>query len=158
QQIASLRAENAALEQASAEADRLKADLAKSGGNEAQEAREIERLHEENRDLLKLRGEVNQLREAKGQFQKVTAENQRLQSLAKSAVKTDAKQSTQPVVLRIDSVYNRGLNTPEDALQTFYWAQRERNSDALSRTVTPKSWNNFRDYTKGWRRQMLDEI
>jgi hypothetical protein len=156
QRIRELRAENVTLQQASAEADQLKADLAKSTGNEAQDAEEIDRLREENRDLLKLRNEANQLREARVQFEKVSAENQRLQSLAKSAVRTETKQSTQPVVIRIDNLFNRGLGTPEDAVQTFYWAQRERNSDILFRSVTPGSRNNFRDYVDGWRRQNFD--
>ena len=159
QQLGQLRAENATLEQASTEADQLKADLAKSTGNETQDAAEIERLRGENRDLLKLRNEVNQLRDARVQFEKVSAENQRLQSVAKSAPKAQPKERTmQPIVVQMASVYDRGQATPEFALQTFYWAQRERNSDALSRCVTPQSWTGFREYLDGWRRQNLDQI
>ena len=54
-QLGQLQAENGPLQQASTEADQLKADLAKSTGNEAQDAAELERLREENHDLLKLR-------------------------------------------------------------------------------------------------------
>lgn len=159
QQLGQLRAENATLEQASVEADQLKADLAKSTGNEAAEAEEIEKLKEENRDLLKLRNEVNQLREARVQFEKVSAENQWLVSLAKSTPKPQTKGTVmQPITIQINALYDRGLNTPEDAVQTFYWAQRDRNSNALSRSVTPKSWNNFRDYLDGWRRQELGNL
>ena len=159
QQLGQLRAENATLEQASTEADQLKADLAKSTGNETQDAAEIERLRGENRDLLKLRNEVNQLRDARVQFEKVSSENQRLQSVAKSAPKAQPKERTmQPIVVQMASVYDRGQATPEFALQTFYWAQRERNSDALSRCVTPQSWTGFREYLDGWRRQNLDQI
>ena len=75
-----------------------------------------------------LETQVNQLRDVRVQFEKVSAENQRLQSLAKNAAKTDSKQSMQPVTIRIDNLTNRGLNSPEDAVQTFYWALRERNN------------------------------
>lgn len=158
QQLGQLRAENVTLQRAFAEADQLKADLAKSTGNEAQDTEEIQRLREENRDLLKLRNEVNQLRDARLQFEKVSAENLRLQAVARSAVKTDAKQSTQSTLIRIDNLFNRGVGTPEDAVQTFYWATRERNSDVLSRTVTPRSWNNLRGYVDSneWFRQDFD--
>jgi hypothetical protein len=158
QQLRELRTENATLQQASAEASQLKADLDKSNGDEAQDADEITRLREENHDLLKLRNEVNQLRDARVQFEKVSAENQRLAAQAKTLAKTDSKQSLQPVTVRIDMLFNRGQTTPEDALQTFYWAVRDRNSDMLSHCVTPKSWSQFRDYVNGWRRQNFDNF
>jgi len=146
-QLGRLRVENVSLSQSSAEAERLKADLAKTIGDGAQDAKEIDRLREENRDLLKLRNEVNQLRETRGQFEKVSAENLRLQALAKDRPKPDAKQpSMQPVVLRLDSVYNRGLNTPEDAIQTYYWGLREGNAETLSRCVVPQLWSQNQDY------------
>lgn len=158
QQLGQLRAENVTLEQASAEADRLKADLANSTGNQAQDPEEIARLREENRDLLKLRGEINQLRDARVQFEKVSAENQRLQTQAKSAAPTDAKQSMQPVTIRVDMLFNRGQASPDDTIQTFYWAVRERNSDMVSHCVTPRSWSQFRDYVNGWQRQNFDDV
>jgi hypothetical protein len=157
QQLGCLRTENAALQQSAEEANRLEADLAKSTGNEAQEAEEIERLREENHDLLKLRNEVNQLRETKQVFEKVSMENQRLMAQAKTLPGPGPSSVTmQPVVVQIVNLYKSGLSTPEFALQTFYWAQRERNSDEFARTVTPESWNHFRDYLDGWRRQNFD--
>jgi hypothetical protein len=139
QQVGRLRYENATLQQASTEADQLKADLEKSTGNEAQDAAEIDRLREENRDLLKLRNEVNQLRDARVQFEKVSAENQRLLLIARSAPKLQTKDAAmKPVVIRVDNLFNRGLNTPEDALQTFYWALREGNPQILQRYVTSR--------------------
>jgi len=156
QQLRGLRAANASLQKDSAEASRLKADLEKSSGDETQDAEEIARLRAENRDLLKLRGEINSLREARVQFEKVSAENQRLQGLAKNAAKADAKQSLQPVTVRVDMLVNRGQGTPEDTIQTFYWAVRERNSDALQHCVTPRSWGQFRSYLEGWQRKNFD--
>jgi hypothetical protein len=161
QQVGTLRAENAALSQSSTEADRLKADLAKSTGNEAQDAEEMNRLREENRDLLKLRNEVNQLREVKTVFEKVSLENKELMARAKAVPATGTNSgTTQTIVIPMVSLFDRGLSTPEFALQTFYWAQREKNSDAFIRTVAPESRDKFRDYLQwdGWRRQNLNDI
>ena len=160
QQLQELRAENAALQQSSAEMSRLKVELEKSNGDETQNADEITRLREENHDLLKLRGEINQLRNARAQFEKVSAENQRLVAQAKNVANADSKQSMQPVTIRIDMLFNRGQGTPEDAIQTFYWAQRDGNSDALQRSVTPRSWSTFRDYAdpSNWQQQQFKDI
>ncbi|HEX4264733.1 MAG TPA: hypothetical protein VH597_10380 [Verrucomicrobiae bacterium] len=142
QQLGHLRAENAVLEQASTESDQLKADLARSSGLEALDVDEISRLREENRDLLKLRNEVNQLRDARATFEKVSAENRQLQEQVKTAAKTNAKQAPmQPILIRIDSLYDRGQGTPENAVQTFLWAEHSANAEALSRCLTPERWS-----------------
>jgi hypothetical protein len=121
----------------------LKADLATFNESQAQEdAAEIDRLHEENRDLLKLRNEINQLRDAKAEFQRVSAENQRLKSRPKDEPKVR-------VVINMNGLYDRGLNTPEAALQTFLWTEREGNSVAMARCVTPRSASQARDFLRG---------
>jgi hypothetical protein len=158
QQLRELHAENVTLQQSSAEASRLKADLDKSAIDQSQDEAEIGRLREENHDLLKLRNEVNQLREARAQFEKVSAENQRLQSIAKNAAKTDSKQSMQPIVVRMVDLVNRGESTPEDAIQTFLWALRERNSDVLSHCATPKMSSQFQRYLKERNSQPFDNF
>jgi hypothetical protein len=145
QQLRTLRAENASLQQASAEASQLKADLERSNSDGAQDADEIARLREENRDLLKLRGEINQLRDARAQFEKVSAENQRLVAQAKTLAKTNSKQSMQPITVRIDNLFNRGLGTPEDAVQTYFWAQRDQNRDVYFHSLTPRLLNRMRN-------------
>jgi hypothetical protein len=145
-QIGELRAENMTLEQASAEASQLKADLAKSTGNEVQDAEEIERLREENHDLLKLRNEVNQLREARVQFEKVSAENQRLKSVAKSAPNPARKETViQPILVLVANLANQGWSTPEATVQTIFWAQRQGNGELLSRSFIPEHRALLRD-------------
>lgn len=144
QQLGQLRAENASLQQGSAEADRLKTDLAKSTGAEANAEDEIARLREENRDLLKLRNQVYQLREASAEFEQVRAENARLQSLARNAPNRDAKQVLfQPIVIQIQNLSYQGLGTPEAAVQTFLWAQRDGNADELSNCILPDRWSDI---------------
>jgi len=146
QQLRELRRENAALQQSSAEANQLRADLAKSSFDQSQDDDEIARLQEENHELLKLRNEVNQLRETRAQFEKLNAENKRLVAQTKVSANNQPRPSVQPVSIRINNMVNRGWGSPEDTLQTFFWAQRERNNDAFQHSVTPKSWKNFRDY------------
>jgi hypothetical protein len=159
QRLGQLWAENVTLEQSSAEAERLKADLANSTGNEAQDEDEVNRLREENRDLLKLRNEVYQLREAKAVFEKVSAENQRLQLVARSAPKPATKDGEmQPIVARADSLVNRGLNTPESAVLTAFWARRNQDLDQLSLCVVAERVPVFRDNFNRGMRQSIGEI
>lgn len=144
QQLGQLRAENMSLQQASAEADRLKADLARSTAIQADTEDDIARLREENLDLLKLRNQVNQLREATAQFEQVRAENLRLQSVSRNAPSRDNKEAVfQPIVVLVQNLYDQGLSTPEAAVQTFLWAERDRNADALSKCILPEHWSNI---------------
>lgn len=146
QQLGHLRAENVTLQQASAEAGQLKADLTKSTGVEADAEDKITRLREENRDLLKLRNQVHQLREATAQFEQVSAENQRLQSLAGNAAKTTANDTVfQPILILIQNLSDEGLGTPEAAAQTFFWAEREGNTDVLFNCVVPENRRQIQD-------------
>lgn len=152
QQLGHLRAENTTLQQASTEANQLKADLAKSTGVEADAEEEIARLREENRDLLKLRNQVYQLRQATAQFQQVSAENQRLQTAVRNTPKPARKDDlAQPILITIQNLSNRGLNTPEDAAQTFFWAQREGNIGVLSSCIVPERLSQIRDYRADFR-------
>lgn len=160
QQLGHLRAENAILQQASTEANQLKADLAKSTGAEADAEDKIARLREENRDLLKLRNQVYQLRQATAQFEQISAENQRLQSVAGSAGKPDAKQVVfQPIAVLVQNLYNQGLGTPEAAAQTFFWADRDGDGDTLSHCILPERWSHIQDsYQGNYRRNFSSNI
>lgn len=158
-QLGQLRAENTNLQHASAEAEQLKADLAKSADSEAGSEDEIARLREENRDLLKLRNQVYQLRQATAQFQQVSAENQRLQTAVRNTPKPARKDDlTQPILITIQNLSNRGLNTPEDATQTFFWAECTRNADALSGCIVPERWSHIRDSYQGDVRQNFNNV
>ena len=159
-QIGQLSAENAILQQSTAEANQLKADLAKYAGAQAQDAaEEIERLRQENRDLLRLRNEVNQLNDAHAQFEKVSAENLRLQTLVRN-MPNPHQNTIQPILIRIDSLYDRGLSTPEAAVQTFFWAEHNGSMDELSRCVLPERWRGMRDIDLGsvWQRQNFQGV
>ncbi|HXT13108.1 MAG TPA: hypothetical protein VN873_16230 [Candidatus Angelobacter sp.] len=145
QQLGQLRAENTALQQSASEANQLQTDLAKSTGDAAQSEEEIARLREENHDLLKLRGEVSELRDARAEFERVSAENKRLQSAVASTRATNANQPfKQPITIRMSELYDRGLSTPDFAVQTFFWAARNGNLDAFSHCMMDPSrrWEN----------------
>jgi hypothetical protein len=159
QQMGRLRAENGTLQQASAEADRLKADLAKSTNDETQDAEEMERLREANHDLLKLRNEVNQLRDAKSVFEKVSAENKRLAAQAKNVPGPDTATATmQPIVVRMADLYDHGLATPEATVQTFYWAQRDGNREALARCMKPIDQQIYNNLNQVWFQRSIKRI
>jgi septal ring factor EnvC (AmiA/AmiB activator) len=150
QQLRDLRVENSSLRQSSAEASQLKSDLEQSSGDQAQDEAEIARLRQENRDLLKLRNEVFQLRETRVEFQRVSAENQRLQAQARNAPKSERTESLpQPVVINVNALFNSGLNTPEAACQTFFWAAHEHNTEALARCIVPESRLRMGAYAEG---------
>src|SRR6185437_1187860 len=80
------------------------------------------------------------------QFEKVSAENQRLQAVAKTTPKSEANPSMRPITIQLNALYDRGLNTPESAMQTYYWALREGNAETLSRCVMPQLRTQNRDY------------
>jgi hypothetical protein len=159
QQLGRMRAENSSLQQASAEADQLKVDLAKSTGAEADAEDEIARLREENRDLLKLRNQVYQLHQATAQFEQVREDNQRLQAVAHNTSNHDTKRTIfQPTVILVQNLFDRGMNTPEAAATTFFWAQHEGDVDALSRCVVPERWPAIRDSYRGYLHQNFSQI
>ncbi len=141
QQLSQVRAENSRLQQSVAEANQLKADLAKFDPAQAPDAdADFTRLQRENRDLLKLRNEVNQLRERRAEFQRVSAENLRLQSQVRN---TPLPQSSeillQPIVINLNGLYDHGVSTPEATAQTFFWAQHEGNAEALAHSTIRKA-------------------
>jgi hypothetical protein len=132
QQLRELHAENATLQRSSAEAGRLKADLDRSTGDESQDEAEIARLRDENHDLLKLRNEVNQLRDMRVQFEKAKADNLRLQSNVVHRLDQIVKETAIQRV-KMEDLANQGWGTPEATMQTFFWALRNRNFDILMR-------------------------
>ena len=159
QQNGRLRAENANLQQSATEANQLRADLEKSTGAHEQDAtQEIERLRAENRDLLRLRGEVNQLNDAKIEYEKISAENERLRAQAQNAAKSELK-AMAPIIIRMDSLSDHGHTTPEATMQTFLWAERDGNVDELSRCFVPERWASiYSSIPEERRKNLLDQM
>lgn len=123
-----LRSENAQLATLRTEADRLRADLA-TATNAPAATGDIARLTEENRDLLKLRNEVRQLRENKAEYDRLAAQNAGSQS-AKTALAENAS-AMKPLFYSADTLRDVGFQSPPDALQTLFFALKQRDPDAF---------------------------
>jgi hypothetical protein len=129
--IATLRAQHQMLLNDSQESQQL----AKENGEISslqQEADEAEKLRAENQDLPRLRNEVGQLRRQTADLDKLRAEHERL--LAKMSAGQSSK-STAPALpadyISRDALRDVGLSSPENAMQTFFWAMSTGNMKRL---------------------------
>jgi len=121
--IADMRGQNDALRQLQGEVAQLetqRSELEKlravSGNQPASGANGSE--------LLRLRNEVRQLRAGRSEWDKLKAGNARLAAEIQSGAVTQ-KFSEMAGYLAKESWSNTGFDTPESALQTFFWAVRE---------------------------------
>ncbi len=91
-------------------------------------------------ELLKLRGEIGQLRRAATETEKLRTENQKL--LAKTAAanmpSTANVQSTADYWVKDQLTYS-GFESPEAALKTALWAARTGDVRAMFETMTPEA-------------------
>src|SRR5262249_14141656 len=134
-QATQLSAENAGLKQAAAEAEQLRVEASPTNSSSDREvADEIARLREQNRDLLKLRNEVGQLRAAKTALEKPARGNASASAQPGAAPETAVQL---PILIAPETMSNLGLSTPEAALQTFLWACREGNVEVLTNCIVP---------------------
>lgn len=115
------REENAALR---AENQRIAALLSKSKAASA-------RPQSEFLELMRLRGEVGLLRK----------ENQELASLRAKQIAQERSTEENQIdgktrkVLRAEEWANVGMETPDAALQTFFWAARQKDSDLVGQLI-----------------------
>lgn len=95
---------------------------------------------EEKSQLLRLRGEVTLLLNRQRELAGVRAENDQLRAqLAASRTNASAATGLPPgYVLRSQAQW-AGLATPEDTMQSFLWALRNRDFTNLLQTLTPES-------------------
>lgn len=93
----------------------------------------------ELRELLTLRGEVGRLRQEKSKLAALEAENARLQSaLTKTASGADRIPVPEGYLAPSEAQF-AGFATPADALQSFLWAVRNRDTNALFQVLAPSS-------------------
>jgi hypothetical protein len=124
------RADNRQLREQSSEAQRL----ARENANLDQlreENHEVENLRNETRDLHKLRNEVRQLREQKPDLDKLRSENQRLRDRTHVAGGPTSRSSDARPEVTKEMLTDAGWGSPEAAIQTFFWAIRERNAQKI---------------------------
>jgi TolA-binding protein len=138
------RADNRQLREQSSEAQRL----ARENANLDQlreENRKVENLRNETRDLHKLRNEVRQLREQKPDLDKLRSENQRLRARTHVAGgPTSPSSDARPDVTK-EMLADAGLGSPEAAIQTFFWAIRERNDQKIRACFSEEAGRSIRD-------------
>lgn len=142
--VCQLRAQNDELTRAASETEQLRTSLAAFIDSPEQRnlADEIARLREDNRDLLHLRNEVSQLQEKKQELELLRSENSRLRAQSSAAKKpASAGGARKPVVLTKDNLSNRGLSTPEDAIQTFFWAYNHGDVQVMFGSLIPEKQN-----------------
>jgi hypothetical protein len=137
-----LRAENAALFRETAERDQLQASFPEQSVSFTAQADETEiaRLRDENRDLLKLRNEVRQMREHKAEFETLRAENERLRAQAKAVESTSHQKPYKPIHIAKENLSNQGFLTPEATVQTYFWARRVGDVQVLGSSLVPARW------------------
>lgn len=93
---------------------------------------ELERLRKGQVELLRLRGEVSQMRRLLESQKPTTPQSQRPnQSVA------EAKAHTPGLPISKDQLANAGYATPEAALETYFWAATKGSFDHVSESVSP---------------------
>jgi hypothetical protein len=112
EELADLRAENA--------------QLMKAGVDPA----ELDRLRKEHNELLRLRGEVGLLRKESQELAKL-----RVQKRPADRKPTGNDATPGREFLPAEAWANVGTATPEAALQTFFWAARQRETDLVGKLV-----------------------
>lgn len=98
---------------------------------------EVEKLKAANRDLLALRNQIRQSREANPEVDKLRAEIQRLDSLLKAPVTAPKSITEMEGFVAKENWTRGGFDTPEGAVQNFLWAMREGNFEVFLSCLTP---------------------
>jgi len=125
-----LREENNALQSQTRDLSQLRDENQRLAKLQA-DADELARLRKEHSELLQLRGEVTSLR------------NRRRETLAAASRPTAAAHPPIGPFIPTAQVADAGAATPEDALQTFFWACLNGKKDRLEQIVDYESWKKW---------------
>lgn len=97
------------------------------------------------RELLQLRAEVARLSERKRELAGAKVENERLRlQLENRRTNGAAAKGTGAAYLRISEAKWVGYNTPEDTLQSFFWAAHNRDTEKLQESLVPEMATQFK--------------
>lgn len=98
----------------------------------------------EHRELLTLRRDVGQLRREKPDLDRLKSQNQRLRmAAAKASARNPDGSPSEPAYLSGANARFVGLATPAETLQSFLFAARRRDTNALFQVLTPESAGNL---------------
>ena len=139
--IATMRSNNATLQQQNEQAKQLARENAEVAGLRSAN-QEVIALVQANRDLPKLRNEIRQLRQQKPEIEKLRAENARLLAATKSSTNTSRLAQMEGYVAK-ESWTQAGFATPEAALQTFFWAIQQRDLRQITECLSPEDKQGF---------------
>jgi hypothetical protein len=114
-------------------------NTASSAATNSELEREAAALRARTRDLAKLRNEVSQLRTKQGELAAARAENERL--LQAKQTRAAAPREAPPGFVAKEQLRNAGYETPEDAIQTFFWAMREGSLELAMQSFAPGQWD-----------------
>jgi hypothetical protein len=96
-----------------------------------------EATDESPRDLARLRNEVTQLRARKSELEAARREHAALLKATNESI--IVPREPPPGFVSKDKLSNAGYASPEDALQTLFWAMREGNFSAIMGSYAPGS-------------------
>ncbi len=141
--LATLKAESFAIHEQEREMQRLQKENEKIVELRQRNNR-IQLLQEQNKELYKLRNEIGTLRKNKSELEHLRQENAKL-----------AAKSLQPAETVLsgyiprEQLRNAGFNTPEDAIQTFFWAMLYGERKDVNRVygeekVSEEEWAKFK--------------
>jgi hypothetical protein len=158
-EVGKLRRENDAL-RASAEAHQAQS----SEVSDAIQMRETElqKLRSEAQELIRLRGEVTQLRtgvkdadKLRAENQKLRADNQQMRNAAASSTAAPTTPKGTPNTYLREQWTFAGYKTPEDALVSAIWSMHQGNPQQYFESLTPEEQARVR---KSWEGKSAEEI
>jgi hypothetical protein len=107
-------------------------------------------LRLENNDLLKLRSDISQLRQKRREFDNLQRETKQLSvavdGLKRSSNQVAVRQSDNPFISGSHYVL-AGFATPEQAVQSIFWALRHKDAAAMLRCLPPEIATDWSDNT-----------
>jgi hypothetical protein len=123
---------------------------------------ELEAMRLANRDLPRMRNEIRQWREQCRELEKLQAENARLAAQIKAgAIPPKSITDVEGCVAR-DHWSPAGFATPEDAVQTFFWATTTGTMSAIADCLEPSERDDlikqFNEATEEQRQRMVGEF
>jgi len=97
------------------------------------------------RELLQLRAEVARLSQRKRELARAKSENERLRLELENRRTNNASKRIGSTYIRTAEAKWVGYDTPEDTLQSLFWAAKNRNVEKFLEGLTPESVDAFKN-------------
>lgn len=129
QSLAKLREDNRALMEENRQIAQLQSETLRLTNQVAQTGQAKSLSGQQFRELLRLRGEVNVLRRESQELAKLRTQRRETAPAAADNLAENKK------TLQADAWADVGMDTPENALQTFFWAARHDDADLVGKLI-----------------------